>query len=305
LTAAAGGAETPVVPPVVDRIAGGPISWGVCEVPGWGAELPVDRVLAEMRQLGITATEAGPDGYLGSDAADVRALLERHGMELLGGFLPVVLHEPDAHPESLAAAERVGSLFAATGATFLVSAVVADLSWPPRIELTDRQWRTVIDGLARIDDVAAAHGLVHVTHPHWRTLVERPPDVWRILESSDVLICLDTGHLALGGTSPVELAEAAGERIAHVHLKDVDAELADRLRNGELELVPAVQAGLFQALGAGDAPVAETIAALEAAGYEGWYVLEQDCALPTAEIAEGDGPIRDVRRSIEFLESRF
>ena len=293
------------MPSVVDRLAGGPISWGVCEVPGWGAELPVDRVLAEMRQLGITATEAGPDGYLGSDASDVRALLERHGVELLGGFLPVVLHEREAHADSLASAERVARLFQETGASFLVSAVVGALTWPPRFELSDGQWRNVFDGLARIDDVAAAHGLTHVTHPHWGTLVERPPDVWRVLESSDVLICLDTGHLALGGTNPVELAEAAGERIAHVHLKDVDAELAARLRNGELELVPAVQAGLFRPLGLGDAPVAETVGALEGAGYEGWYVLEQDCALPTAEIADGEGPIRDVRRSIEFLESRF
>jgi len=290
---------------VLDRLAGGPISWGVCEVPGWGAELPPDRVLAEMRELGIGATEAGPDGYLGTEAANVRALLERHGMVLLGGFLPVVLHEREAHEESLASVERVATLFAETGATFLVSAVVADLSWPPRLELSDRQWRNVFDGYARIDDLAAAHGLTHVAHPHWRTLVERRDDVWRVLEGSDVLLCLDTGHLALGGTSPVELARAGGDRIAHVHLKDVREDLAARLRAGELELVTAVQAGLFQPLGEGDAPVEETVSALEGEGYAGWYVLEQDCALPSAEIAPGEGPIVDVRRSISFLAARF
>ena len=291
--------------PVVDRLAGGPISWGVCEVPGWGAELPPDRVLTEMRELGITATEAGPDGYLGTDADGVRALLERHGMELLGGFLPVVLHEREAHAESLASAERVARLFQETGASFLVSAVVGALTWPPRFELSDDQWRNVFDGLARIDDVAAAHGLTHVTHPHWGTLVERPPDVWRVLEGSDALVCLDTGHLALGGTDPVELARAGGDRIAHVHLKDVRDDLASRLRAGEVELVPAVQAGLFQPLGEGDAPVAEAVDALEGGGYAGWYVLEQDCALPTADIPAGEGPIQDVRRSIAFLEARY
>ena len=35
-------------------------------------------------------------------------------------------------------------------------------------------------------------------------------------------------------------------------------------------------AGLFRPLGQGDTPVAETIAVLEASGYDGWYVLEQD-----------------------------
>jgi inosose dehydratase len=290
---------------VLDRLAGGPISWGVCEVPGWGAELSPDRVLAEMRELGIRATEAGPDGYLGSDAADVRSLLERHGLELLGGFLPVVLHDREEHDESLASAERVATLFAETGATFLVSAIVGDLSWPARFELSDAQWRSVFEGLARIDDVAAAHGLRHVTHPHWRTLVERPADVWRVLEDSDVLLCLDTGHLVLGGTNPVELARDGGDRIAHVHLKDVREEVAVRLRGGEFDLVTAVQAGLFQPLGEGSAPVAETVSALEEEGYAGWYVLEQDCALPTADIPAGQGPIEDVRRSIAFLEARY
>lgn len=287
---------------ILDRLAGGPISWGVCEVPGWGAELPPDRVLDEMGQLGLTATEAGPDGYLGTEAAEVRAIVEQHGMQLLGGFLPLVLHEQEAHDESLAAAERVATLFAETGATFLVTAVVGDLSWPPRFDLTDAQWRNVFDGLARIDDLAAAHGLTQVTHPHWGTLVEQRDDVWRVLEGSDVSLCLDTGHLVLGGTDPAELARAGGDRIAHVHLKDVQEGVAVRLRDGEIGTVEAVQSELFRPLGAGDAPVTETVAALEEAGYSGWYVLEQDCALPSADIPDGRGPIEDVRRSIAFLE---
>ncbi len=290
---------------ILERLAGGPISWGVCEVPGWGVELPPDRVLGEMRELGITATEAGPDGYLGSDAGAVRALLERHDMELLGGFLPLVLHEREAYDASLASAERVARLFAETHATFIVSAVVGDLSWPPRFGLSDAQWKNVFDGLARVDDLAAAHGLRHVMHPHWGTLVERREDAWRVLEGSDVLLCLDTGHLVLGGTSPVEFAAAAGDRIAHVHLKDVREDVAMRLRNGDIELVKAVQSGLFQPLGVGGAPVAETVDALEEGGYSGWYVLEQDCALPTDDIPEGGGPAEDVRRSIAFLEARY
>ena len=35
------------------RIAGAPISWGVCEVPGWGYQLGPDKVLAEMRDTGL------------------------------------------------------------------------------------------------------------------------------------------------------------------------------------------------------------------------------------------------------------
>ena len=287
--------------PVLERLAGGPISWGVCEVPGWGAELAPDRVLSEMASLGLRATEAGPVGYLGTDAQEVGVLLARHGLRLVGGFLPVVLHDPAEHEASIAAAHRVGALFEAVGASFLVSAAVVDLDWSPRTPLTSMEWRAVFTGLARLDEAAADHGLTHVAHPHWGTLLEQREDVERLIEGSDVLLCLDTGHLVLGGTDPVWLADAAHERIAHVHLKDVAGDLASRLRAAELTLVAAVQSGLFRPLGEGEAPIAETVRTLEHAGYGGWYVLEQDCALPSGDIPLGMGPIEGVRQSIEFL----
>lgn len=42
------------------KIAGAPISWGVCEVPGWGYQMSPERVLTEMKEIGLTATEFGP-----------------------------------------------------------------------------------------------------------------------------------------------------------------------------------------------------------------------------------------------------
>ncbi len=73
------------------KIAGAPISWGVCEVPGWGYQLSSDRVLTEMRQAGLTATELGPDGFLPTDTGELIALLDGYGLACVGGFVPVVL----------------------------------------------------------------------------------------------------------------------------------------------------------------------------------------------------------------------
>ena len=56
----------------VDRIAGAPISWGVCEVPGWGYQLPADQVLRQMSEIGLSATELGPDGFLPADPDELR-----------------------------------------------------------------------------------------------------------------------------------------------------------------------------------------------------------------------------------------
>ena len=284
-----------------DRVAAAPISWGVCEVPGWGLQLEPDRVLAEMRSLGIAATEAGPDGYLGADVDAARALLERHGLELVGGFLPVVLHDPAQLEASLAKVRQKAAFFAALGAGFLCSAAVVDDGWSPRIELDTAQWDHLLRALPLVDAAAAEHGVRHVLHPHWRTLVERDADVRRVLDDSSVQICLDTGHLVLGGSSPLEIAESFPGRIAHVHLKDVRETVAVRLRSGELELIEAVREGLFQPLGAGDVEVDDVVDELERSGYAGWYVLEQDTAVLAAAPPVGSGPIDDVRRSIEFL----
>jgi inosose dehydratase len=284
-----------------ERIATAPTSWGLCEVPGWGLQLPPDRVLPEMKELGFDATEAGPDGYLGNSADEIRELLDRYELTLVGGFLPLVLHERSAIAGSLATARRVAEHFRSAGASYLVSAVVVDERWSPRRPLSRDDWRRVFEGLTRVDDIASEAELVHVLHPHWGTLVERRDDVERVLDASDVLLCLDTGHLALGGTNPSRLAREVSERVGHVHLKDYDETVAAQLRAGALELVPAVKAGLFRPLGDGDAPVAATVGALERSGYTGWYVLEQDTSVVAAD--EATGPAEDVRRSYDYLLS--
>src|SRR5260221_1499055 len=114
---------------MLERLAGAPTSWGLCEVPGWGVQLPPETVLPEMSSVGITATEAGPDGYLGIDATAIGALLEQHGLRLIGGFLPVVLHDLGDREATLTSARETATRFEALGASFLVSALVVDLHW--------------------------------------------------------------------------------------------------------------------------------------------------------------------------------
>jgi inosose dehydratase len=273
-------------------------------VPGWGVQLAPERVLGEIRALGIRDVEAGPLGYLGVDARAIRSLLDRHGLSLVGGFVPVVLHEPARLDDTLASVRQVAALYAEAGGRVLVSAGVVDLDWSPRVELDAAGWRTFCDGLVRLDEVAVEHDLLHVLHPHVGTLVERVEDVERVLDGSDVRLCLDTGHLTLGGADPARLAREARERIGHVHLKDVRGGPAVELRSGRTTLVEATRRGLFAPLGDGEARVADTVRALEQSGYDGWYVLEQDTTLSDAAVPPpGTGPAADARRSIEFLRS--
>ena len=285
----------------LERIGGAPITWGVCEVPGWGVMLPADRVLGEMRSLGITAIELGAPGFLPRDPDELRAVLDRNEMSLIGGFVPVVLHDPAQREATLSAARATAELFAAVGATRFVAAVVVDESWAPRIDLATAQWDHVVGMLGELDELCAAYGLTQVVHPHVGTLVETVDDIATLLERSDVRWCLDTGHLLIGGYDPARFADDAGDRVAHVHLKDVRGDVAGLVRDGELSIQEGVCAGLFCPLGDGDAPIATTVDTLEAASYAGWYVLEQDADLGAAEPPPGTGPVEAARRSLEFL----
>ncbi|MEV6901903.1 sugar phosphate isomerase/epimerase [Amycolatopsis sp. NPDC051372] len=280
------------------RIAAAPISWGVCEVPGWGRVLDAPTVLGEMAELGITATELGPPGYLPREPAELKKLLGGHGLNLIGGFLAVVLHK---NPEAaLAKAEDSAALFAACGAEVLVLAAATGLDgYDERPALTDTEWTTLITTAGRIRDVAAGHGLKTVLHPHVGTHAETRAEVELFLADSDVALCLDTGHLLIGGTDPVELARKYPDRIGHLHLKDVRGELAEAVRAGTLGYTEAVGNGLYVPLGEGDVDIEAMVRFVHEAGYDGWYVLEQDTALD--ERSPVDLPKRDVATSLACL----
>ena len=134
--------------------------------------------------------------------------------------------------------------------------------------------------------------------------METASQVEAALAHTDVPWCLDTGHLLIGGVDPVRFVREHADRIGHVHLKDVDASLAAKVRSGELSLVTATQEGLFQPLGAGDARIDEVVRLLDEVGYERWLVLEQDQAITGTEPPADAGPALDVRKSIEFLSTR-
>lgn len=282
------------------RIAGAPISWGVCEVPGWGHQLEPGRVLTEMRELGLTATEFGPQGWLPVAPGDRAAALAEHGLAAVGAFVPVVLHDPDHDP--VPGVDRELDAFEAAGGDVLVlSAASGADGYDARPDLDEQGWATLFANLDRLTALAASRGIRASLHPHVGTMVETADDVARVLAGSRVPLCLDTGHLLIGGTDPAELVRAHAARVNHVHAKDVRLDLAAKVRSGELTYTDAVRAGIYTRLGEGDVDFASIVADLTAAGYDGWYVLEQDTIL--AGEPAGEGPMADVRAAAEYLRS--
>lgn len=287
--------------PIAERLAGAPISWGACEVPGWGVMPSPEAVLAEMAELGLRGTELGPPGFLPDEPAALANMLERYGLTLVGGFVPLVLHEPDLD-QAVEETRRAARLMSGAGGRMLVLAAVQDVEWSAPRELSDHEWARLAAHLNAIEALAREeYGMAVALHPHAGTLIETAAQVQRALEVVEIGWCLDTGHLLIGGTDPVQFAREHGDRVRHVHLKDVDGSLAAEVRAGRRSLLGATKDGLFTALGRGDARIADVLEGLQGYGYDGWLVLEQDTAITGDEPTVAGGPMRDARESIAFL----
>lgn len=286
---------------LLERVAGAPITWGVDGSPGWGFLMDRDRVLREMVESGLSATELGPDGYLPTDPVELREFLDQYEMSIVGGFVPALLYRDDSVDEQLSYVTRAAHQLASTGSKVLVlGPSSANPGYDTPVDMSDEEWATFLGNLRRLQSIVHDAGLETALHPHWGLAIATGPDIDRLLDSSDVGICLDTGHAYLGGADPVAVAKAAGERVLHVHLKDVDAAKAQRVRDGAEAFRQAVLDGLFVPLGQGGVDIGGVIETLEAQGFRGWYVLEQDVSLKT-DPPEGEGPKADAVDSVAFL----
>ena len=196
------------IPPIEMRVAGAPISWGVCEVPGWGWQYDASTVLAQMAEVGLAATEFGPDGFLPADPQAKADLLTSQGLKAVGQFVPVVLHDPGHDP--LPEVERaMEGLVAARASTVVLAAATGQEGYDARPVLDDAGWQTLLGNLDRLKEAAAARGLTATLHPHVGTMVESGEETDRVLAGSSIGLCLDTGHLLIGGGDPVAVAQGA------------------------------------------------------------------------------------------------
>ncbi len=251
--------------------------------------LPTPRV-GEMAGLGFTATELGAPGFLphiprGSERG-IRCIRDEPS---LGGFTPVVLHDKSQREATLESARATAKLFEAAGAIKFISSVVQDMDWSHPRALDSDEQRHMAEMLGIIDDICAEHGLEQVLHPHVQTLVETKDDISRVLDSCDVHFCLDTRHMAFGGQDPVQFAKDAMDRVGHVHLKDIRLDMVEPVLRREVSYGRDA-AGIFTPWGKETWTSWVLSKLLKGAGYDGWYVIEQDTALTEGLPGEGEAP---------------
>ena len=271
------------------------------EVPGWGHQLDADRVLSEAAAVGEGAIDAGPAGFLPDRSDQARPMLKRHRLSVVAGPAQAILHHHDIGGLELAHLDGQANWLAALGAETMVLSAM-----PPRtasadhgIVLSSMGWAHLLHLIGSVQHVCSRHKIRLAVQPRYGSMIQGPADIERLLVSTEAGLCLDTGHLVLVGADPVEVLELGAGRIQHVHLNDIDANLALQVREYGLDYADAISRDLYKPLGTGDASVDRVVEALRRTGYRGWYTLNQDTRLPSAE----DRPLGAISRSLQHLRT--
>lgn len=275
------------------RLSNAPVSWGVFEAKT--APVTGEAYLAELANAGYVGTELGPYGFLPTGAESLIDALSRHRLGLEGAVHVHDFLTPGAGEMLLQAIDQIGELLVAGGAAHFV---VMDGGTGYQPEGPDAEaWASITAQLRVAKARAAALGLTLSVHPHLATAIERLREVRRLLEDTDLSLCLDTGHHAAWGDDPAGILDEAGERIAYVHLKNIDPTVAADLQAGTCDPRAAMERGLFCPLADGALDIPGFLQRLAGTGFCGPVVVEQD--LSGREV---EPPAALARRNLEFLK---
>jgi inosose dehydratase len=270
--------------------------------------------------IGITfgqcVSEMALAGYQGcsvghkypTDTAVLRSALELRGLRVSEPWVSTYFTIKNMEEKTLKTFHEQLEFIKAMGGTDMVVAEFGRAVNPLPVALfanrpifDDEQWDVLARGLNRLGEIANGSGMRLCYHHHMGTGVMTRADVDRLMAATDpglVHLLLDTGHMAFAGDDPLDAARTYGDRIKHVHLKDVRQDIVIQVREENLSFRDAIEAGVFTVPGDGSLDFVPILGALGNAGFEGWIVVEaeQDPAKanPLEYALKGRRYLRDV-----------
>jgi len=279
-------------------IGNAPCSWGINYPTGnaYSWQEYLDQVAAS----GYRGTELGPFGFLPKDKAVLGPELEKRGLTLIGATHVHTFGDRASAPVLLATLRELAPLLKDLGARHLV--IMDESNWYPEgqegvldrdgwngLTATVREAQAVIEG---------EFGLKASFHPHIGTAVEFERQIDRLLEETEIDLCFDTGHHAFWGQDPLAYMEKVWGRIAYMHLKNVDAAVRQRVLDGKLSVAASYGAGVMAPLPDGAVDIQAVMRFLEAKGFDGPIVVEQDIAENAAET-----PLELAKRNSIYMQA--
>ena len=280
-------------------VANAPVSYGAFELTvGRDPDVPRgEAVLNQVQSAGYAGIDLGPVGYLGHKER-LGESLAGHDLGLAGAYVELPYADHDSLEQALPQLDAVLDTFDAVQGYLPGPSprpTLADSGSPLRGLLPGRSvtdpalgydadgWRRFAAGLARVVARCRDRGYEPTFHPETGTHVEAPWEIERVMEVSDIGLCLETGHMLLGGGDPVAMLAELGDRINHVHLKDARLSVMNTIIADRAPVTEIWTREAFCALGDGDLDTDAVLDGLRRISFSGWLVVEQDILPRSAE----------------------
>ncbi len=283
------------------RLGVNPIAWSNDDLRELGGATPLETCLTEARQAGFAGIELGHK--FPRKPVALAEVLGRHGLALVSGWYSSALLKRSPGAEISAIVDHA-ALLSALGCEVLILAETSNaihgrrdvpLSHSP--VLTPSEMTAFARAVTEVAKHLSEGGLRLAYHHHLGTVVETRAEIDAFMDAAgpEVGLLLDTGHAFAAGIAPVELAEAYGDRVVHLHCKDVRSEVLARVRAEDASFLDGVVAGMFTVPGDGGVDFAGVLSRLSEAGYDGWWVVEAE------QDPEQANPLDYARRGHDYL----
>jgi inosose dehydratase len=285
-----------------------PIAWSNDDDRRLGADIPLERCLADAARIGFDGIEKGHK--MPSDVAGLTSALAPHGLRFVSGWWSLELLTRTVADEIAAMTPHL-DLLAGMGCKAVIvcetsNAIHGDDGKPldERPVLPAERWRDFGVKVEAVAEHCAARGLTLVYHHHMGTIVQTEAEIDALLAAAGprTHLLLDTGHCYFAGGDPLALARRHMGRVAHIHAKNVRPAVKAAVERERLSFLEGVRRGVFTVPGDPEGGVAfEPVLRVAAEhGYQGWLVIEaeQDPAMRDPVVYQSMG-LKALRRAAQ------
>jgi inosose dehydratase len=264
------------------RLAINPITWSNDDHPSLGGDIPLETCLRETREAGFAGTEFG--FKFPRSTPELSAVLRKHDLELVSAWYDGRILDKEIEAEYDAILPHL-TMLKDQGCKLVVYAdtsrgrhggIFQPASQRPK--LADDEWTAYSRKITALAEKFADFGVRMAFHHHMGTFVETDAEVDRLMAGTGEAVGLlfDTGHCVYAHGNPQALLERHIGRINHVHCKDIRRPVLEQAWAGDWSFMDAVLAGIFTVPGDGSVDYPPLLRRLQAAGYEGWLVVEAE-----------------------------
>ena len=270
------------------RIGNAPCSWGIefaddPRNPTW------QSVLDECSTAGFDGIDLGPVGFFPEDVSIFSDALDKSNLSLASGVVFRPFHDPTGADEYIEATHRTCKTLVAHGGKelTLIDSIASErtttLGRPDMApQLDSSQWQGLVSRISQSASIAVEeYGLTASLHAHAGGYCDFEDEHDRLLSEIDesiLSVCIDTAHLSLAGMDPFAITRRYKDRVRHIHLKDINMSKRKEVVEQGIQFYDACADDLFCQIGDGAIDFGAFKVLLDEIGYDGWCIVEQDCA---------------------------